>query len=508
MKLFLYEIFMQNILQIPEKGLQYKLLAFRQLPNGSHSCGGWKSSARFVCIGKGDIVVVSYQFLMDLALILLSTKLLSMATLKIHMPQVVGSLMAGLILGPSILNVLTETQFLSEMSELGVIVLMFTAGLGTDIKELKKAGKSGFLVALCGVLVPLVMGAGLAYFGGQAGLIDIGGYLSDLFVGTILTATSVSITVETLKEMGKLNTAVGNTILAAALIDDVLGLIVLTLVSSFAGDGANIYLVLVKIALFFVFALVLGLLAVRFFDWMTERSSGRDLHRFPLMAFVLCLVMSYCAEVYFGVADIIGAFGAGLAVASTSKAKFIESKFEPISSLLLTPIFFASIGISAQLPAASGKMLLFSVLLLAVAVFSKLVGCGLGAKICHFDSQECVQIGTGMACRGEVALIVANKGLSMGVLNSMFMGPVIITVICCSILTPVMLKVLFRNQTEVSLQESNLVDKYSETEQLDLVSEQLLQANRALMEGGAKAKAPKQPKQRRQPVRACAVKEK
>ena len=427
---------------------------------------------------------------MDLALILLSTKLLSMATQKFHMPQVVGALLAGLILGPSMLNVLTGTQFISEMSELGVIVLMFTAGLGTDIKELKKAGKSGFLVALCGVLVPLAMGAGLAYFSGQAGLIDTGSFLSDLFVGTVLTATSVSITVETLKELGKLNTSVGNTILAAALIDDVLGLIVLTLVSSFAGDGVSIYLVLVKIALFFVFALVLGVLAVRFFDWMLNQDKGRNLHRFPILAFVLCLVMSYCAEVYFGVADIIGAFAAGLAVASTAKAKFIESKFEPLSSLLLTPIFFASVGINAQVTGLTDGLLIFSLLLLVVSVFSKLVGCGLGAKLCGFNSLECVQIGTGRTCRGEVALIVANKGLAMGVLSTTLVAPVILTVIFCSILTPILLKVLYRNQVEVSLQESGLVDRYSETEQLDLISEQLLQANRALMKGSETEKQP------------------
>ena len=177
------------------------------------------------------------------------------------MPQVVGALLAGLILGPAVLNVLTETEFLTQLSELGVIVLMFSAGMGTDIQELKHSGKAGFLVALLGVIVPLVLGTGLAMFAGRTGMIVTTGFLEDVFIGTILTATSVSITVETLKEIGKLDTKVGNTILAAALIDDVLGLIALTIVSSVAGGQESILLVLLKIVLFFVFAAVVSALA-------------------------------------------------------------------------------------------------------------------------------------------------------------------------------------------------------------------------------------------------------
>ena len=187
---------------------------------------------------------MSYHFLLDLALILFSTKVLGILTKRIQMPQVVGALVAGLILGPAVLDVLTETEFLTQLSELGVIVLMFSAGMGTDIQELKHSGKAGFLVALLGVIVPLILGTGLAMAAGRAGMIATTGFLEDVFIGTILTATSVSITVETLKEIGKLDTKVGNTILAAALIDDVLGLIALTIVSSVAGGQDSIVLVL------------------------------------------------------------------------------------------------------------------------------------------------------------------------------------------------------------------------------------------------------------------------
>ena len=293
---------------------------------------------------------MSYHYLLDLALILLSTKLLGMLTRRFQMPQVVGALLAGLILGPAVLDVLTETEFLSQLSELGVIVILFTAGMTTDLQELKNAGKSGFWVALCGVLVPLAMGTAFGWLAGKVGWLPDNTLLEDVFLGTILTATSVSITVETLKELGRLDTKVGGTILAAALIDDVLGLIALTVVSSLAGQGVNLILVLVKIALFLVFAVVAALLARKFFQWMIGQADGKNLRRYPVLAFVLCLLMAYCAEEFFGVADIIGAFVAGLVIASTPKAKYIEVKFTTLSYLLLTPIFFAGIGIKVEIP--------------------------------------------------------------------------------------------------------------------------------------------------------------
>lgn len=233
------------------------------------------------------------------------------------------------------LNIIQPTEFLNSLSEIGVIVIMFGAGMSTDIKELKQAGKSGFLVALVGVLVPLGMGTllGFLFAPGES---DPSLILQHVFIGTILTATSVSITVETLKEIGKLNTKVGNNILAAALIDDVLGLIVLTIVTSLAGDTVNVGLVLVKILLFFVFVAVMAFVGVKLFTWYENRFQ-KNLHRFPLLAFVLCLVMAFVAEEVFGVADIIGAFAAGVIVANTPRGAYIESKFQPLSYLLLAP---------------------------------------------------------------------------------------------------------------------------------------------------------------------------
>lgn len=421
---------------------------------------------------------MSYHFLLDLALILLSTKVLGLFTQRFQMPQVVGALLAGLLLGPAGLNVLTETGFLTQLSELGVIVLMFSAGMGTNLQDLKSSGRAGLLVAISGVVVPFVMGTALAWGAAKAGMVPDGGILESVFVGTILTATSVSITVETLKEMGKLDTKVGNTILAAALIDDVLGLLALTVVSSLAGGDENILLVLGKILLFFLFALVSAAVAQRFFTWMMARGQQQNLRRYPVLAFVLCLLMAYCAEEFFGVADITGAYAAGLAISCTPKATYIQSKYEPLGYLLLTPVFFASIGIGVSISGLDGPMVLFVVLLLLVSIFSKVVGCGLGARICAFDNRESLQVGVGMVCRGEVALIVANRGVALGVLSSAMLTPVIITVIGGTILTPILLKLVFK--TTPAPESSLLTDRYRAVSQLDIVSDQLLEADRKM----------------------------
>lgn len=192
----------------------------------------------------------SYQFLLNLAIILLSTKVLGLVTRKFHMPQVVGALLAGVILGPAVLDMLHETEFLDKLAEIGVIVLMFCAGLETDTRELKKSGKSAFIIALIGVIVPLAGGYAVAAYFNRPSVIasDASGtaFLQNMFIGVILTATSVSITVETLKELGKLKTHSGNAILGAAIIDDVLGIIALTIITSMADSNVNLVTVLLK----------------------------------------------------------------------------------------------------------------------------------------------------------------------------------------------------------------------------------------------------------------------
>ena len=424
---------------------------------------------------------MSYHYLVDIALILLSTKILGVITKRFQMPQVVGALLAGLIMGPALLNIIHSTEFLTQVSELGVIVMMFTAGLGTNLDDLKQTGKAGFCVALCGVIVPWIGGSLLAFFFNDSTASNV--LMQNVFIGVILTATSVSITVETLKEMGKLSTVVGNTILAAALIDDILGLIALTVVTSLGGSSdSNLLIVLLKIVGFFVFVVVVGMLVKKGMDWYVQNVHSTDLQRYPIFAFVLCLVMAYCAEEFFGVADITGSFAAGVIISTTAKSKYIEVKFAPLSYLLLTPIFFASIGLKVELPEMSGKVILFAVLLSIMAVLTKIVGCGLGAKLCGLNNKQCEQVGIGMVCRGEVALIVADKGSALGLMPDAFFAPVIIMVVVSTVVTPILLKFAFRESNAYEeLQESVLVDRYEEAEQLDYIAESLISANDRIM---------------------------
>ena len=390
----------------------------------------------------------SYSYLFDLAIILLSTKLFGLITKKFNMPQVVGALLAGVILGPAVLGFMEETSFIKEVAEIGVIVLMFCAGMETDINELKRSGKSSFIIAVAGVLIPIIGGFGVAYFFNKPGMIesDAAGtvLLQNIFIGIILTATSVSITVETLKEIGKLKTSSGNAILGAAIIDDILGIIALTIVTSMADSSVKIGVVLLKILGFFVFAGICGYLFYKFYVLWVEKS-GKGMHRHSIVVFVFCILMSYVAEEYFGVADITGAFIAGLIVSCTHKEKYVAVKFDTLSYLLLSPVFFASIGLKVVLPDMNATVIIFAVVLTLVAVLTKVVGCGIGAKLCKYNSKDSMRIGVGMISRGEVALIVAGKGTAVGLLGSNFLGPVVIVVLITTIITPVLLKIVYKD---------------------------------------------------------------
>ncbi len=391
--------------------------------------------------------MLSYKFLFDIAVILLSTKALGLVTKRFKLPQVVGALLAGLVLGPAVLNILHETDFIQQLAELGVIVLMFTAGLETDIKELKKSGVASVVIAILGMIVPLILGFILANFFNTNNSLDSSLFLQHMFMGVILTATSVSITVETLRELGKLNSNAGNAILGAAIIDDILGIIALTIISSCASSdtSTNIWIVIGKILLFFILAIMVGIVAFRLMN-KEMKTHNTDLRRFVIFSFVFCLLLSYAAEEFFGVADITGAFIAGLILSGTERKHYILSRFETSSYMLLSPIFFASIGIKVEIPKMSKEIIIFSILLIIIAVISKIIGCGLGAKLCKYTNSEALQIGTGMVSRGEVALIMANKGNALGLMSSIFFGPVVIMVVITTIISPILLKLVFHKE--------------------------------------------------------------
>lgn len=400
-------------------------------------------------VGKGGHTMETCSFLLYLALILLCTKFLGLVTRRAHMPQVVGALLAGLILGPGILNIIPQTEYLTQTAEIGVVILMFCAGMETDVKELKKCGKAAMIIAFIGVIVPLAGGFATAWFFNRPGMIesnaDTSLVLQNIFIGVILTATSVSITVETLKELGKLNSRAGNAILGAAVIDDILGIIALTIITSMADPTVKLWLVLLKIVGFFVFAIVAGVLFYKFFSYYSNRTKN-GLQRYVIISFVFCLLMSYVAEEFFGVADITGAYVAGLVVSMIQKEHYLESRFSVLSYVYLSPIFFASIGLKVHLPKMSSAIILFAVVLTVVAILTKVVGCGLGAKLCRYTGKESLQIGVGMVSRGEVALIVASKGEALGLMGTQLMGPVVIVVIITTIVAPILLKPVFRDK--------------------------------------------------------------
>lgn len=415
----------------------------------------------------------SYGYLFDLALILIATKFFGVITRKFAMPQVVGALVAGLLLGPACLGLLHETDFMDRLSEIGVIVLMLTAGMETDIVELRHSGKSAMVIATCGVILPLFGGALVASLfngnGGQA-------VLQNYFVGVLLTATSVSITVEALREMGKLSTKSGNAILGAALVDDVLGIVALTIITSASDSSVNMLLVMGKIIAFFVLSLVFGVFAHKLFErWMLFYKNEK--RRFAIIAFAFCLIYSYLAEAWFGVADITGAFIAGLILSNTTRVTYLANRFEILSYMLLSPIFFANIGAKVVIPQMNGELVLFTVSLTLVAVVTKVIGCGFGAKLCKYSNQDALRIGVGMISRGEVALIVANKGISSGLMKEEFLAPLIIMVVLTTIITPVLLKFVYRQSEEEDLQYSPITDQYEEIKNMDLATQTIADIN-------------------------------
>jgi len=383
-----------------------------------------------------------YDVFKDLAIIIVFAKFFGIVARKLKAPQVAGEIIAGLIIGPSILGLVEQTDFLMQMAEIGVILLMFCAGLETDLKELIKTGFKAFLIACFGVAVPLVGGSLLymAFYGFES--FGSEGFLKAVFIGCIMTATSVSITVEALREMGRLKGKVGTTILSAAIIDDIIGIIVLTFVIAFKDPNVSPGKIVGQTGLFFVFAIVVGFIAYKIFKIVDNRYPHT--RRIPIAGLALCFIMAYVAEKYFGIADITGAFVAGIILCSIRDSKYIAEKMDINSYMLFGPVFFASIGLKTNIDSFDTSILLFSVAFVIVALITKIIGCGFISRICGFSNNEALKIGVGMMTRGEVALIVAQKGLSVGLMTDVYFTAVIMLIIISSIVTPIILKLLYK----------------------------------------------------------------
>lgn len=372
---------------------------------------------------------------------MLFAKVFGLLARKLKAPQVVGEIVAGLLIGPSVFGLVQLNDFLSVCAQIGVVMLMFSAGLGTNLRDLLKTGPKALAIACAGVLVPLVGGAllymcfyGFSPWGSEK-------FFSAVFIGVIMTATSVSITVETLKELGKLKTELGTTILSAAIIDDVIGIIVLTFVVGFKNPESNPLQVVFSTLIFFALAIVVGIIIYKIFKFIDKRYPRT--HRIPILALVLCFGLSYIAERIFGIADITGAYVAGVILCNLRDSDYIEEKLDINSYMIFGPIFFASIGLKTNIDGITWELVLFSVAFVLVALSAKIIGCGAMSRLCGFKGMDTLKIGVGMMTRGEVALIVAQRGLSEGMISSVYFTSVILLIIVSSIATPIILKLLY-----------------------------------------------------------------
>lgn len=419
-------------------------------------------------------------FCMVLAIILFSTKFLGLVFRRIGLPQVLGYIIAGILVGPAIfgdplgshgvaligfagkeyhaLLVLPEENALSIFAKIGVLLLMFSTGLETNLKELKSTGLAAVLVACAGVLVPLVLGFLISLGFSNIGL-GVNNIYRCVFIGTILTATSVAITVSVLKELGKINTKLGTTIVSAAIIDDVIGIVLLSIVTGIAKSGtveaangfeafkSTIYGTVIMIIAFFAFAIVAGFGISKLFKWLDKK--WPTTHRIPVFALAVCFLYSWLAEEIFGVADITGAFLAGVVLSTDIRAsKYTDQKVEVNTYTIFAPVFFANIGISSiSFVGLKPELLLFAVLAVIIGLIGKIIGCGAVCKAFKYNLRESAIGGVGMMARGEVALIVTaavtSPSLGANALPSEFMLMTVLLILVSSILTPVLLKVLY-----------------------------------------------------------------
>ena len=381
--------------------------------------------------------------LRDLSIIIITAKCFGLLARKFKMPQVVGEIIAGLLIGPSLLKWVHPSDFISYMAEIGVVLLMFSAGLETSIPQLKKTGIKATIIACAGVFVPLIMGTILymCFYGFEP--FGSPGFLKAVFIGTILTATSVSITVQVLKELGKLTEETGTTILSAAIIDDVIGILVLTVVIGFKDPSNKISDVILRTVGFFVLAIVVGIILFKVLKKVDEKYPHTQ--RIPIIGLALALAMSHVADKYFGIADITGAYVAGIILSSLDDSKYIDRKMDVNSYMIFGPVFFASIGLQTDIRSLDTTILMFSFGFVVVGLVAKIIGCGAVGWLTGFKGKNALKIGIGMMTRGEVALIVAKRGLEADMMESKFFTSVILLIITSSILTPIFLKLLYKD---------------------------------------------------------------
>jgi Kef-type K+ transport system membrane component KefB len=388
--------------------------------------------------------------------VIASAKIVGAMATRIHQPTVFGEILIGLLLGPTLLNVLawpvfapTTTAtgallpFIRDLAEIGVLLLMFVAGLETDLVQLRHVGKVAFWSAFGGVALPMVGGAATAVAFG------LPLYWEGIFIGAILTATSVSISAQTLMEIGAMRSREGSTILGAAVIDDVMGIVVLSLVVALAKgstDGMNwveLGIVIVRVAAYFAVALA----ATRFLTPFLRLASRLGVSQAVLAAaLVIMFVYAWAAEYVGAVAAITGAYLAGVLIAQTEFKRDVDAGIHPLTYSMFVPLFFISIGLQAN-GRELGARAVFTIVLVIVAIVTKAIGCGVFARAFGFSTKESVRVGVGMISRGEVGLIVAGYGLANGLIGNEVFSASVIMVLATTMVTPPLMRLVFPRHT-------------------------------------------------------------
>ena len=355
-----------------------------------------------------------FEILLPLALILLATKFFALLGKKLGLPQVVGMLIAGILLG-FIKYIPNQTIFtedtiegLSFLAKIGVILIMFSAGLETDLKQFKTCGLPSVIITSLGVIFPVGLGfiVSAAFNGGFVNMSQHQ-VITNLFYGAILAATSVSITVAVLKELGKINSKVGTSIIAAAILDDIIGVILLSLFISLdkGEDLSGVGIAIGKMIGFFAAAIAVGVVAHFCLKHYLKRHPEHH-RRIPIIGFAMCFLFAYAAEEWFGVADITGAYVAGI----------------------------------------SPHIVGFGFAFIAAGLVGKVLGCGLGALSCKYSFKDSLRVGIGMMARAEVVLVCTQKGVDSGIVDDSIMPFVLILIIVSSLLTPLFLKLSYRKE--------------------------------------------------------------
>ena len=432
-----------------------------------------------------------YMILLPLGLILIVGKLLSLLMAKIKIPEVVGYLLGGLLVG-LFYFIPEESQFIltdysvegiNDLAKIGVILILFEAGITTNLGQIRKQGKSSMIITSLGVIFPLLLGFLCAFMFRFFGHMDEEFYVglesagtspfySDLYYGVILTATSVSITVATLKELGKLEGPIGTSLVSAAIIDDVIGIVLLSIVISLSGgeeatapwviptgDSAwSIVLLILIMALFFAISIGMGIGVHKLFDWMGRKYPHH--RRIPMLSLGFCFLWAFVAEI-FHIADITGAYVAGLILANTSASHYIDHRVETTANVLFTPVFFASVALKMfsslgigsssgeSVNSISGLFIGFGLVWVVAGLLGKVLGAGLGAKITGSNSKDSLIVGIGMMARAEVVIVTAQEGVDSGLVEAGIIPFTLVIILASSFLTPILLRFLSKEKEEI-----------------------------------------------------------